>query len=276
MTKKSKLPAVKNEAIDIEASLQKFNEQLPAGQTAIIVNDEQKEIYKKYILDKIDSEIKRVAAIPKNIFQKWDGKENDELIERRKEIEADLSETIKSFHTKAKHLKETILKELVKFKNNYLVEKKMDKFPSNFRRKTLKELRKLHEFIECATDENISSVKFTGKGSVEITNDFMKKHIVKIICNDSEIKQWIENWKSEFGKRNHSLKLNSTSVLNETVHKLYKIINTDIQIKNEYESSNKKHELVAALLNCSGIKTQKTNSEWTSSAIKKILKGNNN
>ncbi len=207
--------------------------------------------------------------------KKWDGKEIDELIKRRKKIEVDLSETIKSFHPKAKHLKETILKELVKFKNNYLVEKSMDKFPSNFRSKTLKELKKLHDFIECATDENIFSVEFTGKGSVKITNDFLKKHIVKIIRNDSEINQWIENWKAEFGKRNHSQKLNSTSVKNAVVNKLYNLLNTDLEIQSEYKSSNKKYELVAALLNCSGIKTQKTNSEWTSSAIKKILKGNN-
>ena len=185
--------------------------------------------------------------------KKWDGKPNKELIKIKKEIEGSLTDLLKKNPSLNPNRKE-ILSALNIFQNKFYFSKTFDSWQPNMT-KARNEILELKAFIECATGENIKSIKFTGIKNSEVTNDFLKNHIISIIKNDEYLKECFEKNKAKVEVRKPNP---SSSDLKKFVWVLFEFINDAEEYAGIKEISTKKCKLIMELLSCIGFECEYT------------------
>lgn len=181
--------------------------------------------------------------------KKWDGKPNKELIKIRKKIEGSLADLLKKNPSLNPNRNE-LLSKLYNFQSKFYFSKTFDSWQPNMT-KARNEILELKAFIECATDKNIKSIKFTGIKNSEVTNDFLKNHIISIIKNDGYLKECFEKNKAKVEVRKPNP---STSDLKKFVWVLFDFIKD----ADEYPSLTKKCKLIMELLSCIGYECEYT------------------
>jgi len=164
-------------------------------------------------------------------------------------IEERLSDLLK-YNPSLNPYKKEILSALNVFYDKYYFSKLFDGWQPNMT-KARNEILELKAFIECATDRNIKSIKFTGIKNSEVTNDFLKNHIISIIKKDEYLKECFENNKAKVEVRKPNP---STSDLKKFVWVLFDFIKD----ADEYPSLTKKCKLIMELLSCIGYECEYT------------------
>lgn len=251
--------------------LQKLNELLPAGQTAIIVSDEQKEFLSKQIQDSIRQKINEHQQLTKEIKIEKDTGIDDETERNDREsidkIKAGLSSLLKEItnHTtkederfpEAKHYEKELLEILLNFRQENLFQRiALDK--NNVSKKVSEAVTELISLKNLLNSNPTSLILAVGNDKtlkVEIKNDFLLKQILQLFQNDKKFQ--------ELFSVEHKIKKGAKEkrYIKKYVFKLFEVINKIEKYRSEKGKyiSDKQGKCIAALLKLAGYETTYNN-----------------